>query len=506
MTPLQVTSIGTIREAGGPHHHTHTDFDINALVGHENNGHPETQASLSNFLEGLNRTLAVHLGLIDNMLDRRLGDIEEELFEERGIDIKGHPNRSKNDKEQDHYSPIWSMMVGQGKRKKPCVLDQSQEHIVAVTTATLLIGFVAFAMCLVYMLNFPDEQVQSYSFKMMSSVTSIMCAVLVEKAQFGCFFNQVIIQGIFGSGDWGIGLVVKEGVINFVIFLSWVISISVCMKRCRDSRDAMFAANQLLSHEAAFVGIEMIITPQAELFDMKQENVGYTWMLVLYAASFAGSSLLLIALFWMTAWMRNRVTKAEQLATVEATAQHPAVSGPGDETHEHEANEQAHGETPTEDDCGHGFGAHHHGEPHWVIESEEAEEECAAIILSLMTRQMTLFCILGRVPTKKGDFGRHVRSDFGWLFGAIVIAMVLLVIVNKAYYLSQDTSCWKHKLVFLKHYLAFTVAWLALSFSRWSVQMVVHDKTLMFITNAVGLSIPLVLMIVLIDFLCDDGW
>lgn len=367
--------------------------------------------------------------------------------------------------------------------------------------ATLLLGFVAFSMCIVYMLYFPDPQVQSYSAKMMSSVISIMCAVLIEKAQFGVFFNGVIIKGIFGSGDWGVGLFLKEFCVNFVIFLLWVISISVFMKRNRDSHEGMFATNQLLSHEAAFVGIEMIITPQAELFELKQDTLGFYHIFFYYLASFAGVSMLLIFMSRTLGFFRKKATMAQPETLPEALAQQHALPRPGDDVHE-----QAHGEQHLEDDCGHGFGAHHHGEPHWVIESEEAEEECAAIILSLMTRQITLFCILGRIPTKKGDFGVHVRSDFGYLFGAIVVTLVLLVIFNKAYLVCENTSWWKPKLIFLKHYLAFTVGWLFLSFSRWSVQTVILDKTLMFITNAVCLSVPLVLAIVLIDFLCDEGW
>lgn len=254
------------------------------------------------------------------------------------------------------------------------------------------------------------------------------------------------------------------------------------MKRNQDSHEGMFAANQLLSHVAAFVGIEMVITPQAELFQLKQEELGFPNMLALYLASFAGAALLLTFLSWFMGLFRKKATRLqqEQETLPEALAQQPAFPRPGDEAHEQE--------------------------PHWVLETEEAEEECAAIIMSLMTRQLILFGILGRVPTKKGDFGRHERADFGFLFGAIVLTMVLLMVTTKAYFSCPETSWFKHKLVFLKHYLAFTVGWLFLSLSRWSVQMVVMDKTLMFITNAVGLSVPLVLMIILIDFLCDEGW
>jgi len=475
----------------------HEDVDIHAVAHNVSTEPPITQAFMSDFFTGLNRSLFTHFSDIE----ARLGIIEEELLD--GVSGEKGGNRSEDGQDEEHRSPIWEMMGGTGikGKKKKCTLDKSQEHIVTVTTASLLIGFVAFAMCLVYMLNFPDPQVQSYSFKMMSSVTSIMCAVLIEKAQFGCFFNGVVIQGIFGSGDWGIGKFIKEFLVNFVIFLLWVVSISVVMKKNKDSHQGMFAANQLLSHEAAFVGIEMIITPQADLFAAKQADLGNPLILVCYLSSFAGSSILLVAVFRLLEHFRHKAVQAEKDAAAEALAQQPVQPGP-----EAATLEQAHDEQFEEHDE-HGFGAHHdHGEPHWVIESEEAEEECAAIILSLMTRQIILFCILGRVPTKKGDFARHDRPDFGFLFGAIIITLVLLIINGKVSTSFQET-CWlKHKLIFMKHYLAFTVGWLVLSLARWSVQTVVMDKTLMFITTAVGLSVPLVLTIVLVDFLCDEGW
>jgi len=490
-TPLQVRSPGATRE--GPHHYIvgHQDesmlqdAEFHTLVRTKSFGPQVTQESLSNALESI---------------DKRLGNIEDELMEEQGNHSDG------NGKDSNTQNPIWSMISGKGKRKKPCVLSMSQEKIVSVTTASLLIAFVAFTMCIVYMMNFPDKQVQSYSAKMMSSVISILCAVLIEKAQFGCFFNGVVIKGIFGGGDWGVGIFLKEFCVNFGIFLLWVMSISVFMKRNRDSHHGMFATNQLLSHEAAFVGIEMIIAPQAELFEMQQDSLGFYPTLGCYLASFAGASVLLLLITRFTGFVRKKVTKREQETLPEAATQQPALPRPGDEVHA-----QAHGEQHLEDDFTQqptlgSHAAHSHGEPHWVHESEEAEEECAAILLSLMTRQTILFAILGRVPTKKGDFGMHIRSDFGFLFLAIVVTMVLLNIASRAYYSCEETSWLKPKLVFLKHYLAFTVGWLILSLSRWSVQMAILDKTLMFISNAVALSVPLVLAIILIDFLCDEGW
>merc|ERR1719410_370079 len=220
-------------------------------------------------------------------------------------------------------------------------------------------------MCVVYMLNFPDPQVQSYSAKMMSSVISILCAVLIEKAQFGCFFAGVVIKGIFGGGDWGVGIFLKEFCVNFLIFLLWMSSISVIMKRNEDSHYGMFAANQLLSHEAAFVGIEMIITPQAELFALKQDMLGFYPTLGYYLASFAGASVLLILISCLMGFMRKRAAKAQPEMSPEALAEQPALPRPGDEVHA-----QAHGEQHLEDRSGHG--AHGHHKPHWVIESEEA--------------------------------------------------------------------------------------------------------------------------------------
>eukprot|EP00443_Scrippsiella_acuminata_P093450 CAMPEP_0115521768 /NCGR_PEP_ID=MMETSP0271-20121206/79724_1 /TAXON_ID=71861 /ORGANISM="Scrippsiella trochoidea, Strain CCMP3099" /LENGTH=139 /DNA_ID=CAMNT_0002953025 /DNA_START=86 /DNA_END=501 /DNA_ORIENTATION=- len=72
----------------------------------------------------------------------------------------------------------------------------ASEKIVGRTIASLLLAFMVVGAGLLYLLNYPDEQVQNYAIKLVSVVFSIFAAVLLEKFQLNFVKRDLILVAL----------------------------------------------------------------------------------------------------------------------------------------------------------------------------------------------------------------------------------------------------------------------------------------------------------------------
>eukprot|EP00421_Protoceratium_reticulatum_P006258 CAMPEP_0168364540 /NCGR_PEP_ID=MMETSP0228-20121227/4260_1 /TAXON_ID=133427 /ORGANISM="Protoceratium reticulatum, Strain CCCM 535 (=CCMP 1889)" /LENGTH=588 /DNA_ID=CAMNT_0008377303 /DNA_START=24 /DNA_END=1790 /DNA_ORIENTATION=+ len=387
--------------------------------------------------------------------------------------------------------------VGKLDKRSKMMMSLEQERVVASTTACLLMGFLALTMCVLYLLNFPDRQVRNYSYKMLSACFSILCAVLIEKAQFGNLFQKVIFKKSIGRMHlhaWP--LLFSQFALDFTYFGAWLTALSYLMMKFQNSRVDTYAWSHLVSHEVAFVGIQMFAAPQATIANEKQKaGAGFGELFQLLIGFTLGSALFLVFVLAVAKKLRHRARHRE-------AAQASLPEAPGGGTASGEGGAHA-------PDTGHGDLQHEGGHHSWPSVALEGELEACAIILSLLTRQVILLFITGRVPSKKGDFEDHTFEHFCGLFVTIFIVVLLIVVVTKLTAHSEhhhEHSMYDHVLEFVFQYLSFLLAWVLIAFCTWSIQSMLSDKTLMFTSVAAAVTFPLMFFVITLDFLCDHGW
>jgi len=367
--------------------------------------------------------------------------------------------------------------------------DADAVRMVATTTAILLMFFVAFMMCIAYMLNYPDPQVMSLSYKLISACIAILCAVLVEKAQFGKFSNYVVIGMVLGDDIHQIHNELELFCVNLVFFLFWVVVLSVALKVNNHSHETLYAIRLFVSHEVAFVGIHMLAGPQ-ERFSLRIKRAEW------------GGAVVRLFHFGYIWGVMGLLSLISLLGNFARTKVHPP-SNPSERNADGAALADGHTEQ-----------SHQTWPEMWKEEASEGEDEATAIILSFLTRQSILLCITGRIPTVKGDFGVHPDQCFGTLFGSIFISLALLVLMKKMVDGNEMHESEQHHVPSIRErfaqswvsYLAFLVSWQTLSLCRWMMQRMIKEQTLMFVTTAGWVSFPLIMAIIGFDFLSDEGW
>jgi len=98
---------------------------------------------------------------------------------------------------------------------------EASNQAVGVSVAATLIGAVSFIMCLYYFLNWHDEDIQKFSWELLSSTISIFCAVLMFQA-----FNDLVEAYIIDAFHLSI---YEEAALDLGHFLFWYVSLQVSL-------------------------------------------------------------------------------------------------------------------------------------------------------------------------------------------------------------------------------------------------------------------------------------
>jgi hypothetical protein len=446
------------------------------------------------------------------------------------------------------------------------VTKMSKQTIVSVVVALLLLGFVMFDFCVLYMVNYPDEQVRSYSYKLVSQTISVLCAVLVETAQLDFFIKGLLFKGIAklhklnGNHD-------QKHVLDDVndhddehywpefftclgMFMVWFIAISIMSRHFRSSVENLFMVNAVVAHEAAFVCIhtfghmEEHVAHQSD----KAEDAIFAkrWIYRLYPLCLL---MVLRILTQFSHWIRMGSSPSSGQTGAAPPVEHDAASKPSlppiaegiEEMHEDVAvapatssRQLGHGESfniadmhpsqeETSESKGHGglestrslrcsLDESRSSHADWRENVMEAEDEMCAIVIAYLLRQSTLYFACGRIPTLEGDFKDHSPEMFESLGMAICTYIMMLTVTT--WYISQHHgdahSAVMHNkdgrrfVQFLQVLWAMTIAWHCLSMGRWLLQMFVDQPALQFVANAFCLSPVCVVIVILVDKLADN--
>lgn len=241
----------------------------------------------------------------------------------------------------------------------------------------LLLGFVAFDMCVLYMLNYSDPQVKSFAYKLVSQCIAIFCALLTQVATTKIFVRGLELyplQMIYAEP-----IKQTQGMQEFgllVSFVFWFAMVSVSMFKTRNSEEDSHAAKGLIMHVAAFAALDLFAfyqTNYSRFFfaDASGKSAGANPLTLVFYMLSPVLGLLFFALFGV---MTNKIRKSLMRK-------------------DHEEDEHAHSE--------HAVVAHH--DPHWVHVAKECEIEAAAIAISFLFRQLVLLACTNALPDKSGN-------------------------------------------------------------------------------------------------------
>mmetsp|Transcript_24243 Transcript_24243/g.60545 ORF Transcript_24243/g.60545 Transcript_24243/m.60545 type:complete len:549 (-) Transcript_24243:162-1808(-) len=153
---------------------------------------------------------------------------------------------------------------------------EEEEEITDVekTTSYLLIGFMVTNFVMLSLVIYPDANIRSYTWKMMSSTISIYLAVLLNNAirdfALHAFLDSRCAEG--SECDKNVGDQRAELVIRFALFLAAFALTNILCYAFQNKHRWMYASQVLSGHIAAFAGIELFVN-----LAIHHRDLGFLW-------------------------------------------------------------------------------------------------------------------------------------------------------------------------------------------------------------------------------------
>eukprot|EP00747_Dinoflagellata_sp_TGD_P209247 gnl/TRDRNA2_/TRDRNA2_82646_c0_seq1.p1 gnl/TRDRNA2_/TRDRNA2_82646_c0~~gnl/TRDRNA2_/TRDRNA2_82646_c0_seq1.p1 ORF type:complete len:657 (-),score=84.77 gnl/TRDRNA2_/TRDRNA2_82646_c0_seq1:127-2097(-) len=424
---------------------------------------------------------------------KRFGPGETSLPSEKEIDRgeritqDGHLQGPAGDDHNSSHASSHGSSHGSSHAGWQVLLSQEEADI-GLIIALLLVGFVVFDMCLLYLLNHSDPQVKSYAFKMTSTCVGIFCAVLFEKG-LNRFIEYCEIPVI-------------------VPYLFVFCLVTVVSYRLRHDKLHFFAVNATLPHLAAFIAIHLFGHHQIHTYEElehdhssskgSKEHLRYLFLIYPLLALF-----LHVCLTLTGSAARQKLLRSGSPG--DATDGANNGEGAGAETVSERNEEQEARGRRSQRKSIRGQILHQEDEEveQFCQEIDEAEDESFAIVLSFLIRQGVLYAITGRVPTLDGDYGHHTSSNMGMLFGFVGVSFGLLLILSCVAQKHRSHGACHRFLMFLQVLVAYSFAWCLLSLGRWVMQTGLAHHAVQKIANAAMFSPLTVVVIIAADKLAD---
>jgi hypothetical protein len=419
-------------------------------------------------------------------------DADDEDSDEKSEQKGGTAKKLGLDAEEYAIEKEGKLVVNHSK----AAMSSPTEKMMGKLTAYLLIGFTVFAALILYVVNYPDPQVENYGNKIVSTGMSVCCAVLLENI-FMYRLKPIAVVAMMNWFDIAKGSRAHAWtsfVTSFSIFIVWYAIISIAAFHVRTSGDDLYAVKAYIAHVTAFMAIHAfgyMEKSQCKMCENYDQGLScYIWslifsVLIVYACTFVGQSVL----SQIEARHEAKTAASKQKATQDGTA-----------------------DAPPDMAAGHSSGSSHEGDhhkDHWVHTALEGEGDAAAIVLSFLVRQLVLFAATGRIPSTKGDSFHHDSENWTWLFGAIALNVVLLVIatiVKEKYVWASnegDFGAAGQNLHVSQFVLSMCMGWNCLTAAHWFMQSQVKHPAAWNIGTAFAVTPIAFLVIIIVDKLAD---
>jgi len=225
-----------------------------------------------------------------------------------------HPHRSSEKEDQKNSSKSTAASKSGGSTKSGTFHLQPEtasDRRLGMIEGMVLLAFLVFFVCIVQMLQYPDPQVRSYSYKTVFAIVSIF-----EALSFVTIQNDVVLATLVDPYVGGRSSALRH-FLSFVVFALWFFGSTAICWRIRHDPNKLFAATGILSHICAFVLVEAYASVQIEIAEKLLDMKGMHGVYALYVLAPISMGVFFILLRFVMKTLRKRFA---QVACPEALA------------------------------------------------------------------------------------------------------------------------------------------------------------------------------------------
>lgn len=353
---------------------------------------------------------------------------------------------------------------------------------------------------LLYLLNYPDPQVHSYSYKLMSHISSILCALLFEKSQ-AYLLMQTIVSPLFGLPHG-----IDEICCAIPFVLTFFLIRPVCHWRRKDPND-LFATENILGHLAAFIGIEMFNEPMEWCVEKLGWEDKWAKRLAFYGFAPLFAFALVKCMQFLSRILGERMVGIKDEERMGHGHGHGAAEGHAEETH---APEQHAPQPKTEE---HAEESEDDVDAHvWLHATSTAQIECSAIMVGFLIKefgeQMKAYAV-GHSPYADGHLVKGV-----WFMAAYTLFWCVLFLGVLAKKSGIVESIGEDYFKEVQDHLGMTGAWCMFTTAKWFTYVafwtndagsVLKAFTVRKMLIALWVTPTMIIILIVLDQLADRG-
>lgn len=378
-------------------------------------------------------------------------------------------------------------------------LMNEEEAEIARVVGILMIGMILVVAGVMFLLNYPDPQIQNYTYKLISLSFSIFGAVMLEKLQVSYMKTKLVMptMNTWTDGKDTTKYKMASHFLSGTLFLCWFAALSRGCYAFKDSKENSVAVKSFFAHEAAFVAIHTVAYIQKDFAkgvslndDKMDDYVDY--------ANYAGAPFV----FWaFCKVLRCLLSRYRNYLGGEHEGGHAADSHDdhGGEDEHSEPDSAEHGMVPRDSMF----------EPsvHWSHNAVEGEVDCVALVMSFLIRQGLLFFVTGRIPSSSGDSNFHSWQDFSWLGLGILISLFLIWATQKRHksgdHHDGGEGLLEQTLRFDQMLACMCLGWFVLTFVSWVAMALLKHQAMWPIGTACFATPLACFMLIVSDWLVD---
>lgn len=339
--------------------------------------------------------------------------------------------------------------------------DHEKESGIADAVAVMLLGMVAFQISLFHLVNFPDKDIQHFTWMSLSQTTSIFCAVLIWTT------IKMTIEYAFGESP-GDGRITATGtqVTVMVLFFLMFIVMELSLAELRNRPASLHVLGTLGAHTVGFAAVDAF--GEIQQSEPWNENPMF---------SLANAVVTMIALF-VLCFMATQIRK-HYAAPMEATEDAEVIE-------------------------------------RWEEVSCEFENEFCGFVIGLLTCAAIIYSVTGYLPPIQGSPFNRTRQEVSELgVWAVGIGTLLTCFIIYTHKLKEDieSKALLRAIDVIESTLAMTFGWCFLFTGRWLFWVSTNDKgvgdgDLMSarMVQALAFSFFVLALIFPLDNLADNGY
>lgn len=387
-------------------------------------------------------------------------------------------------------------------------VDEERENFAEAQVGSLitmmLIVFVVYGLATLWATNSKDPQIKSYSYKVLSTIIVVYCALTLEQLQ------RETVFALLGKGTLAAELV------RVALFCTWFWGLSiVCYllsnRPCADP----YAASGILLHVAAFTLIEMVGDIQEEVIEAvdHQTLASHPYRYGIIASCYAMTIVVIFAVIQGVSHLTQvwRFRRASSGDEVDDLAHNDATG---------EAGEMSLGSTSSEIPLARRLTqACSEDDDDWTRRAFDCESQTFSLAIGFFVKQLVFFLVSSRVtpmdcgphPAQCIGTSREVLIMFG-INGVLYIALFVVSALAVKFHTSWDSKGVEQ----LRAILSSSLCWLQMQtiinvlflvlYSYSDDNSILRARSAKRITQAAASTPVLILVVIFLDRVADKGY